>query len=129
MIDEKMRKKNKAIIKAASFLNMLISFGLDGIVTTNYDLLVEYSLGNNGFNYGIPGQALLGRGPFPNALWLQRVSTGEKYVRLWGQLRLSKIHGSVNNLMFTDSRNGMKGNALIIPPTYEKRPSYVLKHQ
>jgi len=47
---------------------------------------------------------------------------------LTGETPLSKIHGSLNNFEFTDSRNGLNGDALIVPPTREKKHNQDFEH-
>jgi len=89
--------------------------GLDvaGVITTNYDTLVEYVLGTKGFNYGLEGEVLTGRGPYPVSTWLHPV-------RLTGKTPLAKLHGSISwdaEGRYTDGRRGITGNALIVPPT------------
>jgi hypothetical protein len=89
-----------------------------GIITTNYDLLVEYALGTKGFNYGIKGERLIGRGPYPVSQWLNPVA-------LKGDIPVAKLHGSLSwdeNGFYTDGRRGITGNALIVAPTREKKP-------
>lgn len=124
MIDENYKFKIEGIKKAQNFLDELNSNGLAGIITTNYDMVVEYALGTKGFNYGVPNQPLTGRGPYPLSQW-------KNPVRLSGDVPLAKIHGSISwdeNGCYTDGRRGITGNALIVPPTPEKRPPQALKN-
>ncbi len=122
MIDEYRKYKIDGVNKAKSFLGQ---FGIDlsGIITTNYDLLVEYALGTKGFNYGIRYERLLGRGAYP-------VSTWNNPVVLKGIIPLAKIHGSISwdeTSYYTDGRRGITGNALIVAPTAEKQPPSILE--
>ena len=94
-------------MKAASFLTTCMAIPLSGIITSNYDLLIEYCLGTKGFNYGVQNQQLLGRGPYPVYVW------NRGPVTLKGNIRLAKIHGSINNLVYTDGRRRLAGKALI----------------
>src|SRR6188472_2364460 len=118
MIDENRRLNIEGVKKAAMFLGDCIRVPITGIVTTNYDLLLEYALGTNRFNYGIPDEPLVGRGPYPVYHWTKG------NVRLKGKIKLSKVHGSINfddKWHYTDGRRGITGNAKIIPPTAGKR--------
>ena len=38
---------------------------IGGIITTNYDFILEYAFGSKGFNYGIQNESVLGRGHNP----------------------------------------------------------------
>jgi len=112
MIDE-----NRCPRPGAEFLSSIVG-GCSGIITTNYDMLVEYSLTTRGFNYGMPGEQLRGRGPYPLAEWLHPIT-------LTGLVPLAKIHGSVSwdeVAKYTDGRRGLTGNALIVAPTPDKGP-------
>jgi hypothetical protein len=123
MIDENRKLRIEGIRRTQNFLSEFNPSGLAGIITTNYDLVVEYALGTNGFNYGIPNQILTGRGPYPISQW-------KNPVKLSGDVPLAKIHGSISwdeNGCYTDGRRGLTGNALIVPPTPEKRPPEALK--
>jgi hypothetical protein len=114
MIDDRRKLQHDGVVMARTFLDGVSDVGLCGIVTTNYDLLVEYALGTPGFNYGVPNEVLTGRGKNP---WFASQGTP---VRLAGTLPLAKIHGSVswNGLThYTDGRCGVKGDALIVLPT------------
>lgn len=124
MIDENYKLSIQGIITAQTFLKKLSSIGMAGIVTTNYDLVVEYALGTSGFNYGIPNQILTGRGPYPMSHW-------RNPVRLCGDIALAKIHGSISsdeNGRYTDGRRGLTGKALIVAPTPEKQPPQSLRN-
>lgn len=119
MIDDRRKSQVDGVRMAQQFLSTLPLEQLSGVVTTNYDLLVEYALGTSGFNYGEVGETLTGRGKNP---WFPWQGTG---VRLTGSLRLAKIHGSLSwdeEHHYTDGRCGVKGSALIVPPTPDKKP-------
>lgn len=128
MIDENRVFRVPGMKEAHDFLVRVCSRFYDvklaGIVTTNYDMIVEYSLGTRGFNYGVLKQTLIGRGPYP-------VSTWRNPVVLKGKTPLVKIHGSISwdeNGCYTDGRRGLTGNALIIPPTPDKQIPESLKY-
>ncbi|MFO8035014.1 MAG: SIR2 family protein [Anaerolineales bacterium] len=123
MIDENRALDRPGVKEAKNFLNYLIRFGLKGIITTNYDLLVEYALGTKNFNYGSKGEVLTGRGPYPVSQW-------QNPVRLRGKIPISKVHGSISwdtEKHYTDGRRGLTGNALIVAPNPEKnRPDELI---
>lgn len=122
MIDDKRAKSIKGVIKAKNFFECIPE--INGIITTNYDMLTEYALGTSGFNYGIRGELLKGRGKNPFFPW----QGGP--VHLKGEISLLKIHGSISwdeKYRYTDGRCGVKGNALIIPPTHGKGPNIMVK--
>jgi hypothetical protein len=117
MIDDSRRLQHEGIRIAQQFFRQFEERRLCGIVTTNYDLLVEYALGTVGFNYGALDEGLKGRGKNPWFPW-QGIP-----VKLTGSLRVAKIHGSVSwdeNSRYTDGRCGVKGTALIVPPDSEE---------
>ena len=117
MIDENRKRDIPGVIKAQNFFDSMINSSIGGIITTNYDMLVEYAFGTNRFNYGIPNQILLGRGPYPLSNW-------KNPVRLTGRMPLAKIHGSISwdeDNYYTDGRGGITGNALIVAPLPEKQ--------
>lgn len=124
MIDEKRKFEIDGVRKSQSFIsNLIAAKQISGIITTNYDLLIEYSLGTKGYNYGVQGQKLTGRGAYPVSQW-------QKPVTLSGNISVAKLHGSLSwdeNGYFTDGRRGLTGNALIVAPTPEKEPSELLK--
>ena len=123
MIDEYRKFNVPGVVKAQSFLQRFCGPCLAGIITTNYDMIVEYVLSTKGFNYGIPDQTLTGRGPYPVSQWLNPVT-------LKGKMPLAKIHGSISwdeNACYTDGRRGLTGNASIVAPTPEKQPPESLK--
>jgi len=91
---------------------------LTGVITTNYDLLVEYALGTRGFNYGCLGEVLSGRGHYPVSQWRNPVV-------LEGAIPLSKVHGSISweaGQRHSDGRGAIHGKALIVAPVHEKTP-------
>jgi hypothetical protein len=120
MIDENRRFQIDGVVRARDFLQRFCGPGLAGIITTNYDMLVEYALGTRGFNYGTVGEVLIGRGAYPVSQWLHPV-------RLMGRVPLAKIHGSTSwdeKGHYTDGRRGLTGGALIVAPTPDKsRPN------
>ena len=123
MMDENYKLSIQGIKTAQAFFTNLCLIGLAGVITTNYDLIVEYALGTNGFNYGINNQVLFGRGAFARSTW-------RSPVRLVGNIPVAKIHGSISwdiKEKYTDGRRGLTGNALIVPPTPEKKPSQALR--
>ena len=123
MIDENRKFEIPGVVKAQSFLQRYFSPSLKGIITTNYDMIVEYALGTKGFNYGISNQTLIGRGPYPVSQWRNPVI-------LKGKIPLAKIHGSISwdeNAYYTDGRRGLTGQALIVAPTPDKQPPELLK--
>jgi len=123
MIDEHRRFGVPGLVKAQNFIQRFNGPLLGGIITTNYDLIVEYALGTKGFNYGVLNQTLIGRGPYPVSQWRNPVT-------LKGDVSLAKIHGSISwdeNGCYTDGRRGLTGNALIVAPTPEKHPPESLK--
>ncbi len=118
MIDENRKLGIPGLTKAADFIRRFTNRDCAGIITANYDMLVEYGLGTKGFNYGVSGQVLTGRWPYPVSQWLHPVT-------LTGKLPLAKIHGSISwneHACYTDGRGGITGNALIVAPTPEKKP-------
>lgn len=116
MIDENRVLERPGIKRAQNFLTWLSRFGLQGVITTNYDLIIEYALGTKGFNYGDVGEILQGRGPYPVSQW-------HNPVRLTGRVPLAKVHGSISwdsENRYTDGRRGLTGNALIVAPDPDK---------
>jgi len=125
MFDELRKNDKPGVQKTRGFLVGVLGMLLDGIVTTNYDILVEYALGTTGFNYGIPGEQLFGRGPYPLSHLLHPVV-------LTGAVSLAKVHGSISwdaTNHYTDGRRGMTGNALILAPVPKKKPPPELNTQ
>ena len=124
MIDEN-RKWDRPGVRAAARFITRCGLQLAGIITLNYDLLVEYALGSQGFNYGIVGEVLQGRGPYPVSQWRSPVT-------LRGDLPVAKLHGSISwdaDGRYTDGRRGLSGKALIVAPTPEKQPPTELGDQ
>ncbi|MGV8026559.1 MAG: hypothetical protein AB2L18_08385 [Anaerolineaceae bacterium] len=116
MIDENRKYQYPGVVLAQKFLLSLNSY-LAGIITSNYDFLVEYALGTKMFNYGKSGEILNGRGAYPVSQW-------RNPVMLKGTIPLAKIHGSISwdsTARYTDGRRGITGNALIVPPSMEKK--------
>jgi hypothetical protein len=123
MINENRRFENPGIARARDFLQPFCGPDVLGIVTTNYDLLIEYALGTEVFNYGVRGQRLVGRGAYPLAEWRNPVA-------LNGTVPVAKIHGSYSwdlQACYTDGRCGIRGRALIVAPTAEKNPPASLR--
>ncbi|MFX4000024.1 hypothetical protein ACJBY3_11020, partial [Streptococcus suis] len=65
MFDERVVRENEKIVVLKQFFEKLKVFGLSGIITCNYDTIVECALGTSGFNYGVVGEQLRGRGINP----------------------------------------------------------------
>lgn len=123
MIDEYRKFQVSGVDKAQRFLQRFWRPSLAGIITTNYDLVVEYALGTKGFNYGVRGERLSGRGPYPVSQWRNPVT-------LTGTIPLAKIHGSLSwdeEGRYTDARRAITGKALVVAPTREKRPPPALE--
>ena len=117
MFDERSIRENNRIIEIREFLNNLLRHGLNGIITCNYDTIIECTLGTSGFNYGISGEVLFGRGKNPTFPWQNA------HVAVTGNLPLSKLHGSLSwdaETKYTSGKPGRIGKALIVPPAPEK---------
>jgi hypothetical protein len=124
MIDENRRLDRPGVRKTQQFLQRLLMVS-SGIITPNYDLLIEYALGTRNFNYGHRGERLIGRGSYPVSQWRKPVS-------LEGSIPVAKIHGSISwdtVGRYTEGRRGITGNALIVAPTPEKAPPPALKRE
>jgi hypothetical protein len=124
MIDENRKWDRPGVRAAADFITQC-GIRLSGVVTLNYDLLVEYALGSQGLNYGTVGEVLQGREPYPVSQW-------RNPVRLTGRLPLAKLHGSISwdaGGKYTEGRRGLSGKALIVAPTPEKQAPEGLRHQ
>jgi hypothetical protein len=124
MIDEYRKWERPGVQLTANFINQC-GIQLSGIVTCNYDLLVEYALGSKGFNHGVPDEILQGRGPYPVSQW-------RNPVRLAGRLPFAKLHGSIAwdvATKYTDGRRALSGKALIVAPTPNKTPPRELESQ
>lgn len=118
-IDDKRVRELASVQRAQRFLQRFLGADTSGLVTCNYDLLVEYALTTRYFNYGTRGERLHGRGP--NPVFPSRGG----YPALQGTLPLAKLHGSVSwdtRRRYTDGRRGLIGEALIVPPRPEKEP-------
>lgn len=119
MFDERVVRENERIIKIKGFINSIVSFGLQGILTCNYDTLVECALGTKGFNYGVVGEQLYGRGLNPQFPWQNA------HVNVTGNIPFAKLHGSLSwdsDIKYTSGKPGRAGKALIVPPAPEKTP-------
>lgn len=117
MINDRKAREDQGTLRAKSFLSMIEGTKLAGIVTPNYDMLIEFALGTAGFNYGEVGEYLEGRGHNPQFPWQNRP------VFVTGDIPLAKIHGSLSwdrACKWTDGKPGRIGNALIVPPAPEK---------
>ena len=118
MIDENRRFEIEGVVQARDLLQRVCGSGLAGIITTDHDMLVEYALGTRGFNYGMVGEVLTGRGAYPVSQWVHPV-------RLTGTVPLAKVHGSISwdeSACYTEGRRAVTGGALIVAPTPEKGP-------
>jgi hypothetical protein len=125
MIDEKVVSEMEGVINAQTFLNRCKP-KLSSIITTNYDLLIEYALGSGGFNYGIQAQHLLGRGLYSVSKW------NRKPVTLSGDIPLAKLYGSINRCAagyLSDGRRAITGKAFVVAPTHEKQPQWELERE
>ena len=117
MFNDKPLQSIEGIKKAKDFFN---NFNLDhitGIITTNYDLVIEYSLGTKNFHYYFKGEEVKGRGHNYVFPW------NHTPVILEGDIKLAKIHGSLSNdgqYYWSSGICGLNGNANIIPPIPEK---------
>lgn len=124
MFDERIVRENEKIIQLKSFFAKLVDSGLHGIITCNYDTIVECTLGTSGFNYGVIGEQLTGRGKNPQFPWQNA------HVKVTGTIPLVKLHGSLSwesGFKFTSGKPGRMGTALIVPPAPEKTPPTELK--
>lgn len=125
MFDEKSAKEHPGVVKAFSFLSRVRAMSLTGVLTCNYDTLVECALGTSGFNYGLSNEPLRGRGHnpvFPSQFAHRSVT---------GSIRVAKLHGSLSwtdKEKFTSGKPGREGKALIVPPSPEKKPPPELRH-
>lgn len=110
------------VMRARRFVNGLRNWASLRIVTTNYDLIPEYALSSRGINYGVIGEQI-GLTPYP---YIQPVFA-------LGNTTVAKLHGSVSwselGQKTTDSRFGLSGKGLIIPPVSEKVPPPLLQQQ
>lgn len=126
-------KKGSIVSSHKSFWRSIIEqYDLVGVVTTNYDILIERCLHSNrkptkykpGFHYGGFGdrQTLIGSAAF---------SIRHRYLDIGGCVPIFKLHGSLNwsvegnNIqMYQDLRPAFRNgcDAAIVPPTPEKAP-------
>jgi SIR2-like domain len=125
------RKQRKISKCYDQFLKALRGRPLTGIVTTNYDLVVEKLLGPEprgrlgGFNYGKAGESVEGRHPL-SSKW----SYGP--IQLMGKIPLLKLHGSLNwasssdgsVIKYVDARpsRGRRFEAVLLPPGLSEAP-------
>ena len=121
-IDEAEMFRHPAVKKARAFLDAFSKgWALSGIVTPNYDLVPEYALGSRRFNYGRPGERLVGRG---------RHHREGRPVLAQGPVRIAKVHGSLSwspdGMRYAECRRGITGGALIVAPAPEKEMPKVL---
>jgi hypothetical protein len=110
MIDEYRKFNVPGLVKTQNFIQRFYTPFLAGIITTNYDMIVEYALGTKIFNYGVRNQMLIGRGPYPVSQWRNPVT-------LKGDVFLAKIHGSISwddHAYYTDGRRGLTGILLLV---------------
>lgn len=117
MIDDRRAGELEGVKRAQDFLHLAVGGGLSGILTVNYDLLVEYALSTKRFNYGLHAEELTGRGHNLQFPWQNTP------VRLTGTIPLAKLHGSLSwddDTRYTDGRCGLNGKALIVPPRANK---------
>lgn len=116
--------RHEGIQKARSVIDTIIQVGGvggSGIITTNYDLVAEYSLGTRAFNYGELGEQI-GFTPYPYP----------KPIYVTGSIPIAKLHGSISwdkDRKYPDSRCGLSGKCLIVPPIKEKTAPHLLKNQ
>lgn len=119
MFDERTVRENEKIIYLKNFFSSLSDNGLNGILTCNYDTIIECTLGMAGFNYGIKDEQLFGRGINP------LFPSQNSHLKVTGSIALAKLHGSLSwdkEKKYTSGKPGRKGNALIVPPAPEKKP-------
>jgi len=123
MLDENRKLARPGVRQVRDFLLTVMGPRLTGVIPTNYDLLMEYALGTRGFNYGVPGEKLYGRGAYPLSQWRNPVA-------LTGGIPLAKVHGSISWDMhgrYTDGRRGLTGGALLVAPIPRKAPPESLR--
>jgi len=117
-------RQHEGVNKARSLIDTLLAISeLEklGIITTNYDLLAEYALGTRAFNYGKVGEQI-GFTPYPYP----------KPIFVTGNVPIAKLHGSISwdqERKYPDSRCGLTGKCLIVPPVSEKTAPKSLKFQ
>jgi hypothetical protein len=124
MFDERAVRENEKIVYLKQFFTTLSENGLNGILTCNYDTIVECALGMAGFNYGIVGEQLFGRGINPQFPWQGA------HRSVTGLISLAKLHGSLSwdkSTKYTSGKPGRNGKAFIVPPAPEKIPPVELQ--
>ncbi len=127
MFDEERKFQVSGIQTARQFILNSNPRG-NGIITTNYDTLIEYALGTKLFNYGKYGEPLKGRGPYPAA------NSNKNPVKLGGNISIAKVHGSLSwdeyGTKYTDCKLTItRRKPLIVPPTQYKKPPDTLKYE
>lgn len=125
MFDERSIRENERIKYLREFFTKLSENGLSGILTCNYDTITECALGMSGFNYGVIGEQLFGRGINPLFPWQNA------HLQVTGSISLAKLHGSLSwdiNTKYTSGKPGRNGKALIIPPAPEKKTPVELQY-
>lgn len=113
-INSHLASDDPGIKLAKEFLRHATALPNSAVLTTNYDMIVEYALSSRGFNYGIPNERI-GYSPYPYP----------RPVHASGTLPLLKLHGSLSwseNAKFPDLRCGLNGECVIVPPRASKRP-------
>lgn len=114
-------REHKGIIRARNFLDSVTTLDRPIIVTTNYDMVIEYALGTRRFNYGRIGEQIgFTLYPYPKPLYVT------------GSLTILKLHGSISwdqTRKFPDLRHGLTGKCLVVPPMPEKAQPRLLKAQ
>jgi hypothetical protein len=123
-IDDKRKFTIDGIQKAKNFLNLMNGPNIQGIITTNYDLLIEYGLGTKNFYYGNRPRLLYGP---RRGYYLTSFKKNPVYLR--GPLPVTKLHGSISLTekgYCTDGRGGITGKAIIVPPAQNKKIADIL---
>ena len=118
--DESYKKQIHGMQKTSLYLKELMP--LSGIITTNYDTVIEYALGSKGFHYDKQDERLFGGIGYP-------VSQHAYPMILSGETPLAKLHGSISwfgDKRYTNGRGGLTGRGLIIPPVPGKKPLDIL---
>jgi len=114
-------RKHEGIVQANRILDLLSDYGTLDVVTTNYDMVIEYALSTRGFNYGLAGEQI-GFKPYPYP----------QPVHVTGLIKVIKLHGSISwslQRKFPDLRCGLTGKCLIVPPIAGKTPPRQLQDQ
>jgi len=123
-IDDRRKGNISEIKKTAGFINNLSGPNFSGIITTNYDLLIEYALGTKNFFYGDRPRLLYG----PKRAYLTSPKDNTP-VYLKGSIPVVKLHGSISLTekgYCADARGCITGKAIIVPPAHNKKISDVL---